>query len=212
MIACVLKSGGVYRPEHVTRLRAQAATFAPDEPFMCLSDVDVPGVETVPLRHGWPGWWSKLELFRRDVFPAGARVLYADLDTSFIGPLERVLARAEAFLALANFYLRAKRQAVGGELGSGLMQWTAGNLSHLYDGFRANAAEIIAKCGAFGDQLFLDEAAGPRTYWQDVLPGDVVSYKVHCRGTVAPAGARVVCFHGQPKPWDIAPLRGMVTV
>jgi len=28
-----------------------------------------------------------------------------------------------------------------------------------------------------------------------------VSYKVHCRAGV-PAGARVVCFHGRPKPWD----------
>jgi hypothetical protein len=26
--------------------------------LVCLSDVDVPGVETIPLRHGWPGWWN----------------------------------------------------------------------------------------------------------------------------------------------------------
>ncbi len=30
--------------------------------FVCLSDVDVP-CERIFLKHGWPGWWSKVELF-----------------------------------------------------------------------------------------------------------------------------------------------------
>lgn len=206
MIATVLRSGGPYRPEHVQRLGAQAQRYAPQEPFVCLSDVHVPDVETVPLRHGWPGWWAKLELFRAGAFPDGVRVFYADLDTTFVGRIDDVLTREEPFLALANFYRRAHRQTVGGELGSGLMQWTAGRLAHLYDGFAANAADIMAKCGDFGDQLFVDEAAGARAYWQDVLPGRVVSYKVHCRAAV-PVGASVVCFHGKPKPWQVPELR-----
>jgi hypothetical protein len=201
VIACVLRSGGVYRPEHVQRLADQAAKFAPGVPFVCLSDVAVP-VSRVPLKHDWPGWWSKLELFRPGVFPHGERVFYADLDTTFAGRLGSLLERPEPFLALANFYVREGRQSVGGNLGSGLMQWTSGEMTHLYDRFAANPDAIMSDCGAYGDQLFIHNEAGERAYWQDVVPDAVVSYKVHCAKGV-PESAKVVCYHGRPRPWEV---------
>ena len=48
MIACVLKSGG---------------DFLPAEEFICLTDLDL-DCQTLALDHDWPGWWSKIELFR----------------------------------------------------------------------------------------------------------------------------------------------------
>lgn len=208
MIACVLRSGGAYRPEHVQRLAAQAARFAPGVPFVCLSDVDVPGVTVVPLQHDWPGWWSKLELFRDGAFPPGYRVLYMDLDTTIVGPIGELLRRPEPFIALANFYIRAGRQSVGGQLGSGLMAWTAGAAGHLYERFAWNPPAIMQDCGGYGDQLFIHNEVGERCYWQDILPGQVVSYKVHCERGV-PASARIVCFHGKPRPWDVAELKAV---
>lgn len=205
MIACVLRSGGIYKPEHVQRLAAQAEIAAPGEPFVCLSDVNVPGVPRVPLKHAWPGWWSKLELFRDGVFPKGQRVLYADLDTTFVGPLDEILSTRGWFVALSNFYIRAGRQSVGGPLGSGLMAWTAGTVGNLYERFAARPVDIMANCGGYGDQLFIHNEVGERRYWQDLLPGQVVSYKVHCEKGV-PEEARVVCFHGKPKPWDVPEL------
>jgi hypothetical protein len=202
VIACVLRSGGAYKPEHVRRLQAQAAKFAPDVTFVCLSDVRVPGVMTWPLRHDWPGWWSKIELFRHSAFGVGARVLYLDLDTTIVGDLRPLLDRPEPFLALANFYVRAGRQTVGGELGSGLMQWTAGDMGHIYDRFAVNPDGIMANCGGYGDQLFIHNEAGERAYWQDVVPDAVVSYKVHCAKGV-PESAKVVCYHGRPRPWEV---------
>lgn len=202
MIACVLRSGGVYQPAHVQRLQAQAAQWAPGVPFVCLSDVAVPGVETIALQHGWPGWWSKLELFRDGVFELGQRVLYADLDTTFVGSLADVLRQVDGFVALSNFYIRAGKQTLGGALGSGLMSWTVGTAGHLYERFAWNPPAIMADCGGYGDQLFIHNNVGRRAYWQDVLPGQVVSYKVHC-GDGCPEDARVVCFHGKPRPWDV---------
>jgi hypothetical protein len=39
---------------------------------------------------------------------------------------------------------------------------------------------------------------------QDMVPG-IVSYKVHVKDNGGPpSGTRVVCFHGQPKPRDVA--------
>lgn len=206
MIACVLRSGGIYRPEHVQRLAAQAAQWAPGEPFVCLSDMHVDGVETIALHRGWPGWWSKLELFRPGVVPDGTRVLYADLDTTFLGPVDGLLARPEPFLALADFYRRPPVVPKRG-LGSGLLQWTAGTHDDLYATFAADPDGWQRRCGFAGDQKFLELALGGArvTFWEDVAPGVVVSYKVHCRQGV-PAGARVVCFHGRPKPWDVPDL------
>jgi len=54
-----------------------------------------------------------------------------------------------------------------------------------------------------GDQGFLaDHGLAGAQRWQSVVPGQICSYKVHDlarRGM--PDNARVVCFHGQPRPW-----------
>jgi hypothetical protein len=82
-VACVLRSGAAYGPEHVGWLRAQVAAhvLAPHR-FVCLADCDVPGVETVRMVHGLPVTRSKLELFRPELFPDPREsVLFLDLDT-----------------------------------------------------------------------------------------------------------------------------------
>lgn len=90
-VACVLWVGEFenrkYSPEWVLRLRRQVASWLPEpHRFVCLSNVDVHDVETMPLRTNWPGWWAKLELFdpRNDL---GERVLYLDLDVFVTGDL-----------------------------------------------------------------------------------------------------------------------------
>lgn len=55
--ACVLRSGGDFLPCHVKWLARQVPGL------VCISDVPVEGVETIPLQYGWPGWWAKLEMF-----------------------------------------------------------------------------------------------------------------------------------------------------
>lgn len=203
MIACVLRSGGRYRAEHVQTLAEQMRRVAPAERFVCLSDQSVDGVETIALVHDWPGWWAKLELFRPDVFPRGERVLYADLDTVVLGDIRSLLEQTEPFLALADFYRRPPLRAWRG-LGSGLLQWTAGDQTALYRQFAANPSGIIRDCGAGGDQIFIEShRLQDVTFWEDVVPGQVVSYKVHCLAGV-PADARVICFHGEPKPWEVS--------
>jgi hypothetical protein len=76
IIACVLKSGLFkpwghkdytvqYGPHHVLWLREQfARQLSAPHRFICLTDMDIPGVEPRPLRDDLPGWWSKMELFR----------------------------------------------------------------------------------------------------------------------------------------------------
>jgi hypothetical protein len=90
-VACVLWVGDFegrhYSPAWVYRLRDQVAAHLPlAHRFVCLSNVDVPGVETIPLVTGWPGWWAKVEIFN-PALDLGNRVVYLDLDVFVTGDL-----------------------------------------------------------------------------------------------------------------------------
>lgn len=84
-VLTVLRSGGEYGPQHVLAMQRQIAQWAPDASFACLSDTEIPGVTCIPLRHDWPRWWPKLELFRPDI-PGG--FLFTDLDNVVCGPID----------------------------------------------------------------------------------------------------------------------------
>lgn len=195
-ILTVLRSGGEYRPEHVLRLRDQCARHAPDTPFVCLSDIDVPGVRVRQLAHGWPGWWSKIE-----AFGVPGPVLYMDLDTTVRGDLSPLLAAAclHPFIALRDFNPDQR------EMGSGLMAWS-GDMRRILAAFLADPDGHMARCRTsrhWGDQGFVEPLTPGRAYWQEVIPGMVASWKMQCRDGV-PSDARIVCFHGQPRPWHVA--------
>lgn len=79
-----------YTAEWAWRLEAMAKRVCPTAKLHTLANVsDVPGY--IPLHHDWPGWWSKIELFRPDLpFDEGERLLYLDLDTLIIRGLEEI--------------------------------------------------------------------------------------------------------------------------
>ncbi|HEX6924342.1 MAG TPA: hypothetical protein VF167_02880 [Longimicrobiaceae bacterium] len=188
----VLRSGGEYRPEHVTALRDGIRHYLPGARFRCLSDVPVPGVETIPLRCSWPGWWAKLELFRPGLF--FGRLVYIDLDSVVVGDLSDLAAYSGHFAMLSDFF-HPERPA------SGVMAWEADcdEARRVWEAFMADTALAMRIRG--GDQAFIRAVMGDGVArLQDAVPG-IVSYKVHCKEGVPP-DARLVCFHGRPRPWD----------
>ncbi len=193
-VACVLKTGGIYDASWVERLRAGVSRHLPTpHRFVCLSDVDVP-CEHLPLRHDWPTWWSKLELFR-----LRQPTLYFDLDTAIVGDLTDIAKHAMTgrFTMLQDFYAADHH-------GSGVMSWS-GDTSIIYREFATNPDAHMKKQRArMGDQAFIEELPlmYPIVRWQSVLPDQIVSYKIHCQSGI-PANARVVCLHGRPKFADM---------
>ena len=207
-VACVLRSGGDFDVRYVNRLAKGVHEHLPiQHRFVCLTDHPremLPGIETVALEHGWPGWWSKMELFRLP-----GPVLYFDLDTVIVGDLS-TLARSvtgDLFAMLSDFY----RPNL---LSSGVLAW-GGDETAIFGAFqlsargRWNGARLT--CGSVryrGDQEWLREYLKcypdkKVTTVQSIEPG-VVSYKVRVRpmGEI-PEGAKVVCFHGQPRPHEV---------
>ena len=194
-IVCVLRTGGEYRPEHVRALARQVPGL------VCISDVEVESVPCIPMPEHWPGWWSKMNLFHPSI---RGDLLYIDLDTVIVGDLSDLASLGRTTM-LSDFYYH-ERPA------SGLMYLTESDRSKVWAAWTADPKEAMRKCMRHGDQQFIGEVLHDAQRFQDVLPGRVVSYKVHVAkglnkrsigdGTV-PVGASVVCFHGRPRPWGI---------
>lgn len=201
-VLCVLRSGGPdYGPRNVEVLRDNLARHS-DARLVCLSDVDVP-CERIPLMHGWPGWWSKLEMFR---FAYADPTLYVDLDTTFIGNPDRLFR--EPFTML-------KRLNQPGDVGSGVMSW-AGDYRHIYEAFKLDPARYIKEYQTtkkWGDQGFIRDRIGVQNIATFEV-ADCASYKGHCtemgkRPFKMPDPKPVmVYFHGKPRPWEVPPIPG----
>ena len=184
---CVLKTSAEYTVQHAQWLAAQVPGI------VCLSDVDVPGVKTIPLLHNWPGWWSKMELFRPDL---QGDFLYIDIDTVITGDITPLFTVGKTTM-LSDFY---KPQLPA----SGLMYISQADKSAVWQQWIKNPASHMQQCRTrdyWGDQGFLRQHL-PHQRWDNVLPGQIASYKVHCQRGLPPA-ANVVCFHGTPRPWDV---------
>lgn len=178
MNICVLRSGGEYKPQHVKWLARQV----PD--LVCLTDIDVPGVPCLPLKYGWPGWWSKMELFRPDL---PGDLMYFDLDTVVFRVPE-----ANQTTVLQDFYHPEL-------VGSGLMYLVEKDRHKVWEDWIKNPEQHMkdnSRWPNHGDQGFIGKHLNSANRWGR----EVVSYKKHCR-TGVPQKAQVVCFHGKPRPW-----------
>lgn len=190
-VACVLRSGGDFKPEHVERLQASVARHLPGARFACLSDVDVP-CERIPLRYGWPGWWAKMELFRPDI---EGGLLYFDLDTLIIGDLSDMAA------VTGPVIMRDVYRPHGWQ--SSVMHITQDVKTELWHTWMRGPEKWMTRYRRGGDQQFIEQHSPAQwRLWQDICPGQLASYKVHVRAKAVPAGARAIVFHGKPRPWS----------
>ena len=204
-VACVLRSGGDFTVEYVERLRLSLLRHMHNHRFVCLSDVPMPkGIERIPLTHAWPGWWSKIELFKH---LTEGRTIYFDLDTVIKGDVN-CLKRFKQFTMLGDF-LHPEVQA------SGVMAWD-GSYQHIYDMFRSDYTAHMKAYQAgkgfdtWGDQAFIRNFVGDEIdTWQDICPHTFASYKLSTEADIADAS--VICYHGKPRPhetgWAASPAQ-----
>ncbi|MBT3291439.1 MAG: hypothetical protein HN380_29110, partial [Victivallales bacterium] len=163
--------------------------------FVCLTDLpEIPGVETIPLRHDWPRWWPKIELFRPNLFPGP--VAFFDLDM--------VILRDLAFPdpdTLPNRGIAVHRDLRNPKgIGSALMLWTQGAADFLYLHFADSAADFMRTYK--GDQDYIHGSLVDNDGREFTPPWTWASYKWHIKAH-GPDGFDIAAFHGKPRPWDV---------
>jgi hypothetical protein len=173
-VACVQVGNFLGRgEEYVAKLSSMVArNLSQPHRFECITESDK------------PGWWAKADLFEPGRFYG--RVMYLDLDTVIVGPLEQ-LAASKGILHLADWGWTKN------DYGSGVMVFDAGEHEEIFTRYTPD----VPKCFR-GDQDFIKTIGE----WPALPKGLNVSYRYHAKNG-PPAGAVTVSMHGQPKPHEI---------
>lgn len=203
-IVC-LKWGTKFGPEYVNNLyNGIARNTSVEFSFHCLTD-DATGLTDKIITHDLPyavldGWWNKLYLFSNELqLTKGEKIFYVDLDTVITGNLDDIINHdCKHITVLRDFYTGLAKSVVGNDnVGSGLMSWYHGDYTFIWDSFIENPEIAIESVHPHGDQKWIQNCISDRIYWQDVVPNQVVSFKVHCKEGL-PDDARIICYHGKP--------------
>jgi hypothetical protein len=226
VVICV-KSGKKYSPDYANRLyRAVRRHLTLPHSFHCLTDdgrgLDE-GIETRALPADDPGTcWNKLHLFDRDVAVQGTTVLYLDLDVVITGCLDDLIHHRpdKDFLGQPDW-----NRPLFPQFNSSVMRFRAGAHEEILEEFLAQVSsgrlvrrdewdattrgpdKVTYRRGwrrFGGDQEWITSTLRPKSSVRSCAfpPGWVVSYKRHARRGLPP-GAKVVVFHGSPKPHEV---------
>ena len=192
--ACVLRSGGDFKPEHVRALVLQVDRFTtvPYE-FVCYSDTRIQGVKTIDLRGDAPGWWAVPEVFRQK-----GPTIITGIDTVITGNIDKLFRIAQDcgpddFWMIKAFHPR-------NDFASGIMAYN-GDWSCIWKEFDYEKAKSLEGGEQEHTKAVLRKKGVQIKALQNVFPG-IVSYKRNCKDGI-PKRAKVVLFHGKPRPWEV---------
>lgn len=167
--------------------------------FKLLTSKLLDGIDCVPLCLNLPGWWGKVEMWRPDW---SEPFLYVDLSVLVTGRIDGFLEQEEATVTRDFYYDTPCQSVIFNPVGWGAEIWEEFNRDPDYWVKRGE----LRKAPDFGDQVLMNIKA-PSKFWQDALPGQLVSYKKHARDKL-PDNARIVKFHGKPRPHQVVGWAG----
>jgi len=180
--------------------------------FVCLTD-DAEGIRpevecrSLPDLTLAPAWerspWRKLSCFAPELRDLDGSVLFLDLDVVIIDNIDCLFAYPGEFCIIENW-----TQPGRGIGNSSVYRYRAGAHGDVFARFRAHAAEVVRTYP--NSQTFLSRSVPELTFWpaswcrsfkHDCLPGRLLR---RLRPAVIPDDAKIIVFHGQPKPADAA--------
>lgn len=187
-----------YDVSYVYKLRGYVSEYLPNAGFVCLSDTEIDGIDTIPIEHdfgrnGSPGW-CKIELFKH--FREG-KFLFIDLSVIVRGDLSKI-AELDGFRMVRDFVNRSFYSSC-------VMVWE-GDHSYIFDKFVENSDKYeieyrpksVNPWKSGNSQLFVEHLAkGLKP-----IPDEYVSsYK---RSSTSEVGNSVIVkYHGKPRPKDV---------
>ncbi len=208
---------------------AVRANLKRDHRFICVTDnpdgldddieaVAMPDLN-IPLQYQRRGCWPKLSIFTPGLLPPDEPTLYLDLDMLIRDNLDAFIDRIEekrgfhalrewnpTLWSLVPLSMRPNRGVQGSILG-----FYPGEQVGIYETFMRDQQAAYRDYAL--DQGFLTDAATSIQYW----PFDwTASFKWHCckyyplnqmfPEVREPTSAKIVVFHGNPRPVDVVPL------
>jgi hypothetical protein len=122
-----------------------------------------------------------------------------DLDVVIVGPLDDICSYEGEFATCEAAYR-------SGGIGGSIIGFAAGfGKQLLWDPLITNYRSICNTTRGSERKYYaarLGSGQCKMDFWQDMYPGQVLSYKVDCKYGL-PYGARVVRFHGRPRPHEV---------
>ncbi len=209
-----MKWGTRYPAYYVNRLHAMVrANLAGDFRFVCLTDdpagidprVDCHPIPSVPLEpDGQERGWRKLASFATPLYDLQGTALFLDLDVVVTRPIDDLFAIEGTFLIAHD-----RRLFRRGISNSSVYRFEIGAHHALLDEFRATPAAVRQQFR--NEQAFLSRRMRDRNMLTEWPPGWCVSFKYDClppwplnfvRPARRPSEARIVFFHGHPRPHE----------
>jgi hypothetical protein len=218
-VVLVWKTGDSFDERYLTDMCARVDRYLTiPHRVICFTDSEshFANVEYRPFEKDYPGWWSKLEIFKPSNLFDGP-VLYVDIDTVIVGNIDPL---AEAVRVLKSDELIVLQDFNTGAISSALMGWKSGAES-IYRRFveynrkkldywtdRSGVHLVMPERTFMGDQDFIGRAVyeiGLKTYFaQGIIPG-IYSYKrdIRNKGGLIPEDATMIFFHGKPRRHEV---------
>lgn len=155
--------------------------------FICIKESDL------------PGWWGKVRLFKN----SRKRNLWLDLDVVVTGSLDNLVKPLPKGIRIAKNWA----QSGYGGCQSSVMYWEGDNGRIINDEFDPAIAYWPPRNEPgilWGDQEWITQLRDEKRLDVEYFaPHEVISYKYHVRGRGVPSDAKVVVFHGKPKPSQV---------
>jgi hypothetical protein len=208
-----MRWGDRYGPDYVNRLFAMVARhLAAPHRFVCLTDdptgirseVECRPLPAIELADAPPhSGWRKLSCLSPELDDLDGPVLFLDLDLVIVASIDCLFAHPGAFCIIENWTQRGR--GIGN---SSVFRFEAGAHRAVLQRFCADAAEIVRSWP--NEQTYLSRSVGEVTLWPQSW---CRSFKHDClparplrpfREAGIPENARVIVFHGEPKPPEAA--------
>lgn len=202
MIVCVYRTGGDFTPKYVYRLKRAVDRHSKNQDFVCLTDDKDLDCNKIMLKHDWPGWWSKIELFRPDIELKNA--VYLDLDTIIFQDITDLIKLAECikFAPLRGFN---QRYAKLGKMNfaTGIMIGNFCAFPKVYEAFLNDPVQGMQdrEYWMHGDQGFIASIIGLEVLGiQNFLPDNYITGKIGSdQGMHIPKDAHIMAWSGKPR-------------
>lgn len=205
--------GKGWGPEYVRRLyRGVQRNLTLDHDFICFAqEPDLLAGAPFEVRRlrapSWKGCLPKLYAYSPDAGLDYNHVLILDLDNVITGSLDDIAGYDGPFCVRAWFagWDRGLRDpSLHPELIDGdMISFRPGaETAALWRHLTENVTSVEETTGG-RERYYLRSQLQP-DLWQDILPGQIVSWKNHMKGSrPLPPDARIVSCHGNPRPHDI---------